>query len=208
MYETVFKTKTPSSEILINIKIVQTLSNNLIQYENKNFFNKLCKNGCPNFNHKWSCPPYSPLYSEYSKEYSNAMLVLLFCTLNQFYYIKTEYMKVKASNSILKSKMDKFMRWLEPVFNGKILSNGSCRLCKLCTCKDKTGNCKKPKEMRYSMESVGLDVEKISLHFLNHKFLWYKNKKAPLYSSVVSCLLTPKPVNINSLISQLENITL
>ncbi|CEO08506.1 DUF2284 domain-containing protein [Paraclostridium sordellii] len=180
--------KTPSSDIVINLKAVTCSVTDLCGFEDKPLFNKLCKVGCPNFEKKWSCPPYSPRFTSYSKNYKYALVILMYCNLDQFNYTKTEYMKIKASNSILKTRMDKLMRFLENELDGLMVSNGSCRLCKPCNCK-KSLPCKKPNLKRYSMEALGLDVGNISLDIFNHKLLWYKDKIAPKYSTVISCLL-------------------
>lgn len=198
MLESYFIHNTPSAKIKINIKVLNISTKELIQFQNKNYFDSLCKKGCPNFKRKWSCPPYSPTFSEYSKEYTNCILVLLYCDLNQFNYIKTEYMKVKASNSILKSRLDSLMRMLENTYTGLMISNGSCRLCKPCACK-KQLPCKKPDLRRYSMESLGLNVSHISKTYFNHELLWYKNKTAPKYSSVLSCLITNNALSKDNL---------
>lgn len=193
-----FKHITPSAEIEIHLKATLTKADLLNSYQDKNKFEKLCAEGCPNYGSKWACPPFSPSYSNLSNQYSNALLVLLYCNLSQFNYTKTEYMKIKASNSILKSKSDRLLRYLEEKSLGIMLSNGSCRLCSPCNRKKGLG-CKKPMEMRYSMESLGLDVEKISLELLHHQLLWYQNKLAPEYASVVGGVLMNEQISISDL---------
>ena len=189
--ESSFSIFTPTTQILIHTKATLVDCANLIEYENQMLFSALCKVGCPNYGNKWACPPYSPTFSRYSIDYSRALLVVFYCYLDQFHYTKTEYMRIKASNSILKSRMDNFMRSLEKQVGGKMISNGSCRLCKPCAQKGGTmSRCKKPDQMRFSLESLGLDVSGISRDYFKHDLLWYKDKKSPLYSSVVSALLT------------------
>ena len=202
MLESSFTILTPTTKIIINTKATFVDRANLIEYENPLLFSTLCKEGCPNYEKKWACPPYSPTFSRYSIDYSRAILVVFYCYLDQFYYTKTEYMRIKASNSILKSRMDKFMRSLEEQVGGKMISNGSCRLCKPCTLKGGTiSRCKKPDQMRFSMEALGLDVGGISRDYLKHDLLWYKDKKAPLYSSVVSALITNMQIDQNGFTS-------
>jgi predicted metal-binding protein len=190
MFEIDFQHKTPTSLITINAKSLIIPAKKLLDFEDKCTFDKLCKTGCLNFNNKWSCPPFSPSYSELSANYSNLLLILLFCNLEQFNYIKNGYTKVRAGNIILKSIVDRFLRSLEKTFGGIMISNGSCRLCKPCTRKTNLDKCKKITEMRYSMESLGLNVIKISTDLFNHKLLWYRNKTTPPYTSVISGLLT------------------
>ena len=81
---------------------------------------------------------------------------------------------------------------IEPILNGISFKSGSCRLCHPCAAKLKKP-CKKPKKMRYSLESVGVDVASLASK-LDHEILWYKNKKLPKYVSVVGGVLTNKKV--------------
>lgn len=189
MFETIFYTETPSTNIEVKVKYNISPSDELVRYEDKETFQNLCEKGCPTYNKKWACPPFSPSYSKYSKNYTSALIICFYIGLGQFGYIKNDYLKVKAANSILKSRMDKFLRSLEGQYGGKLLSNGSCRLCKPCSCKDKNSGCKEPDKMRYSMEALGLNVGEISKNVLNHELFWYRKNQLPLYTSVVSCLL-------------------
>ncbi len=195
-----FPNKTPSADILINLNAIVIKSDELFKYEDKAYFEELCKKGCPNYESKWSCPPCSPSASLFIPKYQYSIVLLMWCDLEQFYYTKTEYMKIKASNSILKSRMDSILDSLETTLEGMCISNGSCRLCKPCN-KKLQKPCKKPKQARYSMESLGLNVENISEDIFGHKLLWYKDKKAPNYSSVLSLFLTNEEVSNESLIN-------
>jgi predicted metal-binding protein len=184
-----FLHKTPTTDIRIQLSLKVINAPALSQYEDKRYFSNLCENGCVNYNKKWSCPPYSPAYQAYSQNYEYCLLTLFSCDLSQFIYVKTEYMKVKTSNSILKSQSDKLSRFLEDDLSGKMLSNGSCRLCKPCSKKVSADSCKNPLKLRYSLESLGLNVEKISQVFFNHQLLWYTSKVSPNYATVVSGIL-------------------
>lgn len=113
MYTYTFINQTPSAQIEITSVLTIIHPNALLSYEQKQKFESICKNGCVHYNNKWACPPHSPSYSDYSKEYRQALLLLLYCDLSQFNYIKTEYMKIKASNTILKSRMNQFLRIME-----------------------------------------------------------------------------------------------
>lgn len=195
-----FLHNTPSSVVEIKVVVNSILTQELKQYEDMTYFNDLCKSGCVNYNNKWSCPPYSPTYSLYSRNYKHCLLLLQFCDLSKFDYVKTDYMKVRASNSILKSQCDKLSRFLEYELAGKMMSSGSCRLCKPCSKKVSRDACKNPLKMRYSLEALGLNVEKISQDFFDHKLLWYKNKEKPLYSSVITGVLYNNNLEQNKLI--------
>lgn len=199
-----FLHKTPTTEVRINLSLELTSSHELRRYEDKNYFDYLCKNGCVNYDKKWSCPPYSPAYSLYIKNYKYCLLTLMSCDLSQFNYVKTEYMKVRTSNSILKSQSDKLSRFLEVKLSGKMISNGSCRLCKPCSKKICLDSCRNPLKLRYSLESLGLNVERISEDYFNHKLLWYKNKVSPNYSTVISGILTNNTFELSHVLEAIK----
>lgn len=199
-----FLHKTPTANIEIKLLLNVTNAITLSKYEDKCYFNSLCESGCVNYNKKWSCPPYSPVYSLYARNFEYCILTLFSCDLSQFNYVKTEYMKVKTSNSILKSQSDKLSRYLEDRLLGIMLSNGSCRLCKPCTKKISSDTCRNPLKLRYSLESLGLNVEKISEEYFNHKLLWYKPRLPPDYSTVVSGVLTNEIFEKNNFLKLIE----
>lgn len=188
MYQTSFVNRTPSAEISVHVKVAVIDSRRLKEYENKREIGKLCES-CPAYGGKWSCPPHSPAFSRYDlDEYPYAALVLFWCDLDQFSYTKTEYIRIKAANTIMKSRMDRFMRGLEESSGGIMISNGNCRLCNPCS-KKKGESCKKPEMMRFSMEALGLNVGRIIADVFGHELLWYRDKKIPRYLSAVACLL-------------------
>ena len=113
MLETFFDIQTPSSKIEIRVVGNTITSQELIKFVDKEKFSDLCKNGCPTYDKKWACPPYSPSYNKYTQFYSHAMIICFFSDMGQFSYIKHNYLKIKAANSILKSRMDKFMCTLD-----------------------------------------------------------------------------------------------
>ena len=194
MYQTSFVNKTPSAEISIHVRLTILESQRLTQYENKREIEKLCE-ACPTYGGKWSCPPCSPAFSGYGLDkYPYAALVLFSCDLDQFSYTKTEYIKIKASNTIMKSRMDRLMRSLEQATDGVMISNGNCRLCNPCS-KKKGEPCKKPDKLRFSMEALGLDVERITADVFSHELLWYRDKKIPPYLSAVACLLMKERID-------------
>ncbi len=160
----------------------------LEQFMNKSYFDKLCEERCPNYGNKWSCPPYAPDYMKFVKKYEFIDVFMLYIKLEQLDYIKQEYLKIKAANSILKSRMDKALR-NSMNENEFYISTGSCRLCK--SCKKKAGkSCAYPERRTYSFEALGINVSLLAAHLFHRDLLWYKAKNLPEYTSVVAGLLT------------------
>lgn len=190
--------KTKSSAIQLNMSIETICSDMLVPYQFKEKFDKCCETSCKNYGLKWACPPYSPTYTIYKSDYKYLTICVLAASLNQFDYINNKYLKIKAANSIMKSRVDRVLRELVKTEHSKQVSTGSCRLCK--PCKKKLGNpCKHPQVMAYSFEALGIDVEKVSLDILNHELKWYKNNELPEYTSVVAGILLDKPIEENKL---------
>lgn len=162
-----------------------------------------CKEGCVNFGKKWSCPPYSKKFSDIISYNSYDKLIILvgYINLDDMKYIVNPYQQVKAANIILKSKCEKFARYIEYELDGYSLLSGSCNLCKPCQKKLELP-CKKPTMVRYSLESTGINVEKLLEKYCGYKLLWYnKGKKLP-YTTVVTATF------INSINTQGKNIEL
>ena len=150
----------------------------------KPLFCNMCKE-CRNYNKKYSCPIYAPDFNKLSNKEGILVVIFLCKTAN---LKSSEYNKVRLANSIMKSRMEKIMRHLEEKFNTKFLGTGACRLCKPCKL---TLNqpCKHPDKLRFSLEAVGVDCNNLSTSLFNKPLLWYKDKKAPDYTCVLSGLI-------------------
>ncbi|MBS3073465.1 hypothetical protein J4465_01565 [Candidatus Pacearchaeota archaeon] len=155
----------------------------------KPLFDKMCKDGCVNYNKKYSCPPFSPNFKIISKNYEGLFVIMFLCSLNQI--SSTEYNQVRIANVVMKSKLDTLMRNLEEKTGLKYLSTGSCRLCKPCKLKLKQP-CKHPNKKRYSLESTGVDCDELTKKLFDISLQWYKNKKSPEYTSVLCGLICNK----------------
>lgn len=151
----------------------------------KKLFLEMCKKGCRNFNTKYCCPPFSPDFHSFVKS-KKLLFLLLKLDLNQLLDYKP-YHRLKVANAVIKSRAERIMRSLEPYSKTKFLSNGACRLCKPCKRKQKLP-CKHPDKMRFSLEALGVDCNKLSQDLFNINLLWYKDKKAPDYTCVICAL--------------------
>jgi predicted metal-binding protein len=191
---------TQSSNIEYSVAISQSSPKKLFTFVDAPKFTELCKSGCVNYNKKWACPPHAPSFYEYANKWSLVYLFLFRVDTTQFSYIKNDYLKIKAANSIMKSRADKYLRCMASLY-GIYISNGSCKLCR--TCKLKSGEvCLHPDIMSYSFEALGLNVGSMVNEYFDTELLWYTPKNTPKYTSVVCGLLTNEIIEYNYLAEQ------
>jgi len=188
---------TPSASLKYDVSIVQIMSGELIDLEDKNKFDRMCDSGCPNFGRKWSCPPFSPAYIDFATKRRYLYIWLIQIKMNQFTYIKNDYLKIKAANSILKSRADKYLREIALKY-GVYISTGSCRFCKPCKRKIEQ-SCANPEKKTYSYEAMGIDVGTLVEKYFASKLLWYKRGQLPEYTSIVCGLLSNELISFGTL---------
>ena len=195
---------TPKSVIKYSCVTFFLKAQYLKRFMNKSYFDKLCNDGCPNYGNKWSCPPYAPDYCHFVKNYKYINVVMLSVKLEEFSYINQGYLKVKAANSVLKSRMDKALGC--SINNEEFyISTGSCRLCKPCK-KKLNEKCAHPNERSYSFEALGINVSALTEDLFETELLWYEKKKLPKYTCVVGGLLTNSETNLNKVVEYLKNL--
>ncbi|MBR9677659.1 hypothetical protein GOV04_05965 [Candidatus Woesearchaeota archaeon] len=194
--------KTPKHKLTIEYDHAFVQSKDVIV--KKTLFEKMCLQGCSNYNNKYSCPALSPNFKEYTKEHDKLFILMMSMNLNQLLDYK-EYLKLQLGNSVLKSQVEKLMRSLEKKYNTKFLSTGSCRLCKPCKKKNSLP-CKHPTKMRFSLEALGVDCDYLTTTLFNKPLLWYKNKKAPTYTLVVCALPLKTSIDEKEVILAAENL--
>lgn len=146
---------------------------------------KACREGCPNYGKKWSCPPFSKPYYELLNGYDRIVLISLSTDMDGYLDIKNKYTAIKAANVTLKNIVEKIAREVETEMDGYALLSGSCRCCRPCACKNHQ-KCKHPDKMRYSIEAAYLNVKDMCRDLLGFELLWYEKKVLPKYTSAVS----------------------
>lgn len=192
---------TPSTTINGDINFVNVPLTKLLKYQNKQKFDLLCEKGCPNYNKKWSCPPLSPSYSKFISKYENIMVIVISTKLDQFFYIKNDYLKVKAANTIMKSRIDKALRSFISD-DCYYISTGSCRMCR--PCKRKLNQpCAHPDIMTYSFEALGINVSEMVSDLFDFELKWYKKKALPEYTSVVAGLIFNGGIDVELLLKKI-----
>ena len=184
---------TKSGELSYVVEHCEVQTTDVADFIMREKCNLLCKEGCANYSRKWSCPPFSPSYQDYSANYEKLTILYMRINLSQFSYIKNDYLKIRAANTILKSRIDAFLRQMAMQYR-KPISTGSCRLCKPCKRKLESP-CAHPTKMAFSFESLGVDVCAMVNKFFTTPLLWYKPHILPEYTSVVGGLLTNRPLS-------------
>ena len=182
------KANTKNAIINYIVEFYSIIPPNLFPLINKEKFNGLCKSGCPNYGKKWSCPPHAPSFQDFTTGWKNLHILYIRAATDQFTYVKNNYLKIRAANSILKSRADKFLRKMTEQ-KGKFISTGSCRLCKPCKCKSGAA-CTHLNKMTFSFEALGVDVSMLVDKYFRVPLLWYKPNSLPEYTAVVCGLLT------------------
>lgn len=195
---------TPSAKLVYTINLLEINPHELDVLVDKNRFDKMCEKGCSNYRKKWSCPPHAPSYQEFSHDWKYIYIVFAQIELHQFAYIKNDYLKIKAANNILKSRIDKYLLYMAEE-GGKYISTGSCRLCKPCKCKLNLP-CAKPNKMTYSFEAMGMDVNTLIRKCFNSCLLWYRKNSLPEYTSVVCGLLSNDCLSYGDMQTKFHNV--
>ena len=179
-----FEIKTKENNLIISY-FSGFIPKNNIKVE-RELFAKMCKEGCKNYNKKYSCPPFTPCFEKIAQKYNGLFIVMFLCNLDNIK--STEYNKIRIANVVMKSRIIKLMRYLENKYNRIFLSTGSCNLCKPCKLKLNLP-CAHPNKRRYSLESFGVNCDDISKKLFSRPILWYKDKKAPKYTCVLCGLI-------------------
>jgi predicted metal-binding protein len=188
---------TRSAKLLYSMEICIMKPDFIIDFTDRDTFAALCRAGCVNYNKKWSCPPHAPVYASFALGFKQILILFLHVDMEQFAYIENSYLQIKAANTILKSRADRFLRQMAAKY-GRYISTGSCRLCK--PCKHKIGlPCANPESMTYSFEAMGVDVGKLVAEKFQKPLLWYKPHCIPQYTSVVCGLLTNAEITAEDL---------
>lgn len=189
--------RTSSADIPYTVEICSAAPEACIPYTDQERFRLLCEKGCPNYGHKWSCPPFSPLFTDFTSKWTYLYVLFLYTDMSHFSYIRQDYLKIRAANSILKSRADRFLRRMSGL-HGSSISTGSCRLCKPCKCKQDLP-CAHPDLMTYSFEALGIHVGAMTEDFFHRPLLWYRKHALPEYTSVVCGILTKEALSMEYL---------
>lgn len=164
---------------IFNLKAIVCDNENLVKFMDRDYFYNLCKTQCENFNKNWSCPPNSPAFDEFAKDYQSSLLVELTSEVKDGEEFMDAYKVNRDTLEDLLSKMQFDFECLKT-------SCGTCNLCERCALLDNK-NCYHPQKMRYSMEAMGMNLDKLSEEIFDHKINWNsEDDKSTICTSIGS----------------------
>lgn len=177
----------------INLKANVCSNDVLKNYMDFDYFTGLCKDGCPHYNLSYTCPPNSPQFTEYTKDFKHSLVIAMYMEI-------AENQTINDVHPYLRKVLSDFLIPLEKEIDGLLTDGGRCRYCNKCTYIDNIP-CRFPDKMRFSMEAMGIDLDKVCKDILNHSIVWSNSKNS--YCTVLGS------VNFNNICeNDLEEIVL
>lgn len=164
---------------VINVKARICRNTDIHKYMNFDYFTGLCKDGCPHYNLSYTCPPNSPTYTTYTKDYENVLVIAMYTDIN-------EENSINDVHPYLRRLLSDILIPLEKEFDGLLTDGGRCRYCEECTYVDNLP-CRFPDKIRFSMEAMGIDLDKVCREILDHKIVW-NNEESKSYCTVLGSI--------------------
>lgn len=147
---------------------------------------------CPNYNARWSCPPYDKPLPRL-EDYAGACLLSVKIVYDQETRVKTKgaqaaervYRQVVEQAKLLAEDWALEQQRRRP--GSLALACGGCRRCGRCA-RQEGLPCRYPEKLRFSLEAMGFDVSGIAEALLGQKMLW-AGDSLPEYHLLVGGLL-------------------
>lgn len=149
---------------------------------------------CPNYNKRWSCPPYSFSVEAVWKQYKDILLyerkIPISKELQKNEYSQEEINETcRALLAPAKRQMTDDLLTLEAQNPGsRALFAGTCEFCDDCN-KESGEPCRHPDLMRYSIEALGGNVALAAQIYFDDDILWAKDGHLPEYYILLGGLL-------------------
>ena len=160
----------------------------LSKYMDFDYFTELCKNGCPHYNLSYTCPPNSPRFDDYTKDFKYSLVIAMYINLD-------EEKTIDNFHSYLRKVLSDILIPLEKEFNGLLTDGGRCKYCEKCTYTDNLP-CRYPQKIRFSMEAMGIDLNKVCKDILNHSIMWDEGSENK-YCTVIGSINFNEDINEN-----------
>jgi len=166
---------------------------------------------CSNYDNRWSCPPFDFDPLNHLKQFSAVRVIARKVSpIGDWRFGEAtgestsapaqgptftgenaeNYDHVWQMLSTVKADLEAELFRMEEQFPGsQLLSGGSCYKCNQGCTRPAGLPCRHPEMMRYSIEALGGDVEKISAQLLGSPLIWSKAGELPPYYMLVGGLL-------------------
>lgn len=157
----------------------------------------VCCKECPNYNRRWSCPPYDFSVESVWNQYTAILLY------EEKIFVKPELRERSFSQEVInelsraliapaKRQMTDTLLTMEKEYPGSMaLFAGTCDFCESCD-KEQGIPCRHPELMRYSIEALGGNVTKAVQLYYDDTILWTENGHLPEYFILLGGLLKSK----------------
>lgn len=166
---------------------------------------------CSNYGNRWSCPPFDFDPLDHLRQFSAVRVVARKVSpIGDWRFGEAtgespsapaqgptftgenaeNYDHVWQMLSTVKADLEAELFRMEEQFPGsRLLSGGSCYKCNQGCTRPAGLPCRHPEMMRYSIEALGGDVEKIAADLLDSPLIWSKAGELPPYYMLVGGLL-------------------
>lgn len=149
-------------------------------------FIEYCKE-CPNYNKKWSCPPYAfDVKEKYWNKYKYLHLFALTIYLDES-IVKEDMTSDEIDELILGIRHQNYTvasKWILNIEKNNpgsmALDGGHCAKCKRCT-RPKNKPCRFEQDIRPAIDAIGGNLVRTADEILGKKILWIENGKVPEY---------------------------
>lgn len=154
------------------------------KYQDDKFI-EFCK-VCKNYSKNWACPELSFDHIKYLEEYKNIELHLLKIIFSEDEIEKSIGQDIyEYGNMITKDIKNNYCKELiskEKIYT-KVINSGGCSFCNICS-RVYNKKCIKPNLLRYSMDSFGINLTKISQDVFNENLKWEKDRLPENYNLI------------------------
>lgn len=153
-----------------------------------------CCRECPNYNRRWSCPPYEFSVESIWNQFTDILLyeekVFVSPEIRDKSFNHEEINELsRALLAPAKRQMTDTLLTMEKEYPGsRALFAGTCELCENCD-KEQGIPCGHPEIMRYSIEALGGNVAKAVQIYFDDTIHWAKDGRLPDYYILLGGLL-------------------
>ncbi len=161
------------------------------KYRRADYFIKFCEQ-CPNYGHRWGCPPFDHDPLPEISGYSRVRIIGYKLTPAD------KEMTIRDSRMLLKPvthRLNEELLELEAELRGRAYSFvGTCPYCEKEPCARLHGEpCRHPEKVRPSLEAIGFDISLTAQDVLGLEIKWGKNGLVPEYFTLVCGVFYNKP---------------